>query len=196
MRPVLSCFSHVWLCDPMDCSPPGSSIHRILQARVLEWVAISFSRTRVDSSYFSKLSQLFLCMWCFSLFSIFNLPCWIVKISHYLQFNTVSSLKTVPNPAVSSLPDLCLTHRLVYASHRIFETMTSHLMDTGLPSFYLSSYDNPSPNTWDTESNKKKISGIFALLISSSNICSSLLSDITREPRMFTFAIYHLALPK
>ena len=30
------------LCDPMDCSPPGSSLHGILQARVLEWVAISF----------------------------------------------------------------------------------------------------------------------------------------------------------
>ena len=32
------------LCDPMDCSPPGSSIHGILQARILEWVALSFSR--------------------------------------------------------------------------------------------------------------------------------------------------------
>ena len=32
------------LCDPMDCSLPGSSVHGILQARVLEWVAISFSR--------------------------------------------------------------------------------------------------------------------------------------------------------
>ena len=32
------------LCDPMDCSPPGSSVHGILQARTLEWVAISFSR--------------------------------------------------------------------------------------------------------------------------------------------------------
>ena len=32
------------LCDPMDCSPPGSSIHGIFQARVLEWVAIAFSR--------------------------------------------------------------------------------------------------------------------------------------------------------
>ena len=32
------------LCDPMDCSPSGSSVHGILQARVLEWVAISFSR--------------------------------------------------------------------------------------------------------------------------------------------------------
>ena len=32
------------LCDPMDCSLPGSPLHGILQARVLEWVAISFSR--------------------------------------------------------------------------------------------------------------------------------------------------------
>ena len=32
------------LCDPMDCSLPGSSLHEILQARVLEWVAISFFR--------------------------------------------------------------------------------------------------------------------------------------------------------
>ena len=32
------------LCNPMDCSPPGSSVHGILQTRILEWVAISFSR--------------------------------------------------------------------------------------------------------------------------------------------------------
>ena len=32
------------LCDPMDCSPPGSSVHEILQARILEWVAMPSSR--------------------------------------------------------------------------------------------------------------------------------------------------------
>ena len=37
-------FSCVGLCDPMDCSPPGSSVHGILQARILEWAAIPFSR--------------------------------------------------------------------------------------------------------------------------------------------------------
>ena len=31
------------LCGPMDCSPPGSSVHGILQARILEWAAIPFS---------------------------------------------------------------------------------------------------------------------------------------------------------
>ena len=32
------------LCDPMVCCPPGSSVHGILQARILEWVVISFFR--------------------------------------------------------------------------------------------------------------------------------------------------------
>ena len=32
------------LCNPMDCSLPGSSVHGIFQARILEWVAISISR--------------------------------------------------------------------------------------------------------------------------------------------------------
>ena len=40
---LLSRFSHVWLCNPIDSSPPGSPIPGILQARTLEWVAISFS---------------------------------------------------------------------------------------------------------------------------------------------------------
>ena len=34
------------LCDPMDCSLPGFSVHGILQARTLEWVAISFSKKK------------------------------------------------------------------------------------------------------------------------------------------------------
>ena len=36
------------LCNPMDCSPPGSSVHGVFQARTLEWVAISFSRDLPD----------------------------------------------------------------------------------------------------------------------------------------------------
>ena len=35
--------SRLTLSDPMDCSPPGSSVHGIFQARVLEWVAVAFS---------------------------------------------------------------------------------------------------------------------------------------------------------
>ena len=41
---VLVTQSCLTLCNPMDCSPPGSSVHGILQAGILEWVAISSSR--------------------------------------------------------------------------------------------------------------------------------------------------------
>ena len=40
---LLSSFSHVRLCDPIDGSLPGSPVPGILQARTLEWVAVSFS---------------------------------------------------------------------------------------------------------------------------------------------------------
>ena len=41
---VLAAQPCLTLCDPIDCSPPGSSVLGILQARILEWVALSFSR--------------------------------------------------------------------------------------------------------------------------------------------------------
>ena len=43
VRCMLSCFT-VSNCDPMACSPPGFSVHGILQARILQWVAMSSSR--------------------------------------------------------------------------------------------------------------------------------------------------------
>ena len=47
------------LCDPMVCSPPGSSVHGIFQARMLEWVAISYSigGFRKRSNYFPSHHQ-------------------------------------------------------------------------------------------------------------------------------------------
>ena len=54
---VVESLSHVWLfCDPMDSSPPGLSVHEISSARILEWIAISFSR---GSSQIRDLTQVF-----------------------------------------------------------------------------------------------------------------------------------------
>ena len=39
------------LCDPLDCSPPGSSIHGISQARILKWVAIFFSESSIKFAF-------------------------------------------------------------------------------------------------------------------------------------------------
>ena len=42
---MLNCFDHVWIiCNPTNCSLPGSSVHGMLQARILEWVTMPSSR--------------------------------------------------------------------------------------------------------------------------------------------------------
>ena len=57
---ALSCLV---LCDPMDCNLPGSSVHGISQARIQEWVAISFSRgssqlrNRTQVTYVSGIAK-------------------------------------------------------------------------------------------------------------------------------------------
>ena len=46
------------LCNPMDCSPPGCSVHGIFQARILEWVAISFSRRSSQPRDWTRVSRI------------------------------------------------------------------------------------------------------------------------------------------
>ena len=58
--------SHAWLCDPTDYSPPGSSVHGILQARILEWVAIPFSRGSSrprNQTWISCIANRFFIIW-------------------------------------------------------------------------------------------------------------------------------------
>ena len=52
--------SYPTLCNPMDYSLPGSSVHGIFQARVLEWGAIAFSQDRDREAYLSDLVIFFL----------------------------------------------------------------------------------------------------------------------------------------
>ena len=49
------------LCDPMDSSLPGSSVHGILQARILEWVAISFSNIKLPPTILHMIMYMFQC---------------------------------------------------------------------------------------------------------------------------------------
>ena len=53
------------LFDRMDCSPPGSSVHGVLQARILEWVAIPFSRSSRarDRTWVSYIAGRFFTIW-------------------------------------------------------------------------------------------------------------------------------------
>ena len=81
---------HLTLCDPMGCSPPGSSVHGISQARILEWVAISLSREssrHSDRTHVSCIDR-----WILHHLSHQGRPCLfqilhISEITQYLSFS-------------------------------------------------------------------------------------------------------------
>ena len=63
---VVSCLIMYSSCNPMDCSLTGYSVHRILQARILEWVTITFSRGSFwprDQTQISCIAGRFLAVW-------------------------------------------------------------------------------------------------------------------------------------
>ena len=63
---VLVVQSYLTLCNPMDCNWPGSSVHGILKARILEWVAVAFSKGSSqprDWTWVSCMADRFLTIW-------------------------------------------------------------------------------------------------------------------------------------
>ena len=98
------------LCDPMDCNPPGSSVHGILQARILEWVAISFCRG-IFPAQGLNLSLLDLLHWQKDALSPrhqgFPLKCWIVL---QRAFPFTSS----PAPSPSTVTDIIFCWGVFY----------------------------------------------------------------------------------
>ena len=68
------------LWDPMDCSIPGSSVHRIFQARVLEWVAISFSRESSQPRDQTQVS----CILYIDRQILYHCATWETQLQHFL----------------------------------------------------------------------------------------------------------------
>ena len=71
------------LCDPVDCSPPSSSVHGIFQARILEWVTSSYSR----GSFWSKDQTHIFCVSCVGRQIIYHCTAWEVLEKGYNQPN-------------------------------------------------------------------------------------------------------------
>ena len=115
------------LCDPMDCSPPGSSVHGIPQARILEWVAILFSRGSSQCRGQTQVSHMgadalpseplgipitmhgisiYPLPNSFVLFSIISCSCFIdcINISSFTSFNisNITSLKILSHFSIAS----------------------------------------------------------------------------------------------
>ena len=71
------------LCNPVDCSPPGFSVHGVFQARILEWVAISFSRASSPPRDRTQVS----CIGgrCFTLWATRE-AIWYIRWSHFITY--------------------------------------------------------------------------------------------------------------
>ena len=120
------------LCNPMDCSPPGSSVHGILQARILEWVTMlstrgsSWPRDWTHFSYVSYIGRRVLYHWC-HLGSLL-IPLAICKGDYESRHSSKeNSSKQVEFSLVSTFPPFCFTLELPSRSHldsRIFKLST------------------------------------------------------------------------
>ena len=86
--------SHTTLCYPMDCSPPGSSVHGILQARILEWVGISSSRR----SYWCRDQTHVSCSSCTGRQIVYHWATWEALIKVYLYLSIDRCFCEAPMP--------------------------------------------------------------------------------------------------
>ena len=124
-------------CDPMDCSPPGSSVLGISQARVLEWVAISSSR---GSSWpgIEPMSPALA-----SRFFTTEPPGKSLKHGNvHLSFSSVQSCPTLCDPMNHSTTGLPVHHQLP----EVTQTHVHRVSDAIQPSLPLSSPYPPDPN--------------------------------------------------
>ena len=88
------------LCNPMDCSSPVSSVHGIFQARILEWVAISYSRE-------SSRPMDWTCLSCIGRQILYHWTTWEAPVHHIQSPYTVQIYCSQPRgPSVLGLPFL------------------------------------------------------------------------------------------
>ena len=121
------------LCEPMDCSPPDFSVQVILQARILEWVAIPFSRGSSPPRYQTRSPELQV------LFTV-RVP---KEALAYVSVQLSCSLcPTLCDPMNCSTPGLPVHHKLPEST----QTHAHQVGDAIQPSHPLSSPSPPAPN--------------------------------------------------
>ena len=92
-------------CDPMDSSPPGSSVHGVLQARILEWVAISFCKGSSwprDWTWVSCIAGGFFTIWVTREHSACRVICFLLEVG-FPGRNYISLL-----PSIHEIKDIVL----------------------------------------------------------------------------------------
>ena len=148
------------LCDSPDCSPPGSSVLGISQARILEWVAVSFSRGLSrprDQTHVACIVGGFFTVWAtreailhiYEWLTIYIITCiWLITYNYIsyvfmIQFSSVAqSCPTLCDPMNRSMPGLPIHHHLP----EFTQTHVHRVGDAIHPSHPLLSPFPPAPN--------------------------------------------------
>ena len=132
------------LCNMMDCSPPGSSVHKISQARILEWVAIPFSS---GSSQPMDRTQISYIAGKFFISVLPGKPIIIIIFYPLVQLSSVAqSCPTICDPRNRSMPGLPVHHQLPEFTqthvHRVGDAIQpSHpVLSPSLPALNPSQY--------------------------------------------------------
>ena len=123
------------LCDPLDCSPPGASVHRISQAWILEWVVISFSRGSSrprDQTLVSYIAGRFFTDWATReapwLRLLWLILCFSLEIIMALKIKKKKKKKGVfPFAEFSIHSSLVFASRLPYVWQKIFSPQWTNI---------------------------------------------------------------------
>ena len=112
--------THLSLCDPIDCSPPGSSVHGILQARILEGVAISSSR----GSSWPRDQNCISCVSCIGRQTLYHWATWEAHIQSW-PWNK-SGMKESTQMQSRICQFIRHVKSFIYTKHRVFERSSGH----------------------------------------------------------------------
>ena len=128
--------SSLTLCDPMDCRPPDSSVHGILQAKTLDWIAMRSSRESSQARDWTQVSDI----------AGRFFTNWAIREALYIiiQFSSVQSLSRVrlfATPMKCNTPGLPVHHQLP----EFTQILVHRVSDAIQPSHPLSSPSPPSP---------------------------------------------------
>ena len=132
---VLLIHSCLTLCNLIDCGPPGSSVHGILQARILQWIAISFSRGSSPPRDLTQVSRIV--GRCFTVWATRE-----TLIIWYQFSSVIQSCLTLCDPMNHCTPGLPVHHQLL----EFTQTHVHWVGDAIQPSYPLSSPSPPAPN--------------------------------------------------
>ena len=145
------------LCNPMNCSPPGSSVHGISRARTLEWVAISYPRGSFQPRGWNHVAFLsFIHSWV-----LYHLATWEALYKHSVQFSLVAQLcLTLCDPMDRSMLGLPIHHQLL----EFAQTHVCRVSDAIQPS-------HPLLSTFPPAFNLSQHQGFFQWVSSSHQAC-------------------------